>query len=89
MASSGHLVSPKHEPSKEKLWTETWKRVDRFLPDLRSELALDEDEDEDEDEEEVEKPGDVQEDAVSEPAAIPADEGKPEEEKMEQSELKA
>lgn len=43
MASSGYLVSPKQDPSKEKIWTETWKRIDRFLPDLRRELALDED----------------------------------------------
>lgn len=42
MASSGYLVSPKQEPSKEKLWAETWKRIDRFLPDLRSDLALEE-----------------------------------------------
>jgi golgi-specific brefeldin A-resistance guanine nucleotide exchange factor 1 len=40
MASSGYLVPPAKDPSKEKLWTETWKRIDRFLPDLRSELAL-------------------------------------------------
>lgn len=42
MSSSGYLVSPKQDPSKEKLWTETWKRIDRFLPDLRSDLALEE-----------------------------------------------
>lgn len=42
MASSGFLVSPKQDPSKEKLWTETWKRIDRFLPDLRGDLALEE-----------------------------------------------
>lgn len=42
MASSGYLVSPRQDPSKEQLWTETWKRIDRFLPDLRSDLALDE-----------------------------------------------
>ena len=40
MASSGYLVPPSQDASKEKLWTETWKRIDRFLPDLRSELAL-------------------------------------------------
>ena len=40
MASSGYLVSPRQEPSKQKLWVETWKRIDRFLPDLRSDLAL-------------------------------------------------
>jgi golgi-specific brefeldin A-resistance guanine nucleotide exchange factor 1 len=41
MSSSGYLVSPATDPSKEKLWMETWKRIDRFLPDLRSDLALD------------------------------------------------
>lgn len=42
MASSGYLVTPKRDPSKEELWTETWQRIDRFLPDLRTELALEE-----------------------------------------------
>lgn len=42
MASSGYLVSPRKDSSKEELWVETWKRVDRFLPDLRSDLALEE-----------------------------------------------
>jgi len=42
MASSGYLVPPSQDQTKEKLWTETWKRIDRFLPDLRSELALEE-----------------------------------------------
>lgn len=46
MVSSGHLVSPKQDASKEKIWTETWKRIDRFLPDLRSDLALEEPEEE-------------------------------------------
>ncbi|KLU85946.1 pattern formation protein EMB30 [Magnaporthiopsis poae ATCC 64411] len=41
MSSSGLLVAPQQDPSKEKLWVETWKRIDRFLPDLRKELALD------------------------------------------------
>ncbi|KAG9245808.1 hypothetical protein BJ878DRAFT_333626 [Calycina marina] len=41
MSSSGFLVPLSQDPSKEKLWTETWKRLDRFLPDLRQELALD------------------------------------------------
>ena len=41
MASSKYLVSPHIDPSKEKLWSETWKRIDRFLPELRGELALD------------------------------------------------
>jgi brefeldin A-resistance guanine nucleotide exchange factor 1 len=38
MAKDGYLVPPTEDPSKEKLWTETWKRLDRFLPDLRKEL---------------------------------------------------
>lgn len=41
MASSGYLVPPSRDASKEELWVETWKRIDRFLPDLRNELALD------------------------------------------------
>lgn len=56
MASSGYLVSPKQEPSKEQLWVETWKRIDRFLPDLRSELALEEDEEPEKTEEAKENP---------------------------------
>ncbi|KAG6042156.1 hypothetical protein E4U41_004960 [Claviceps citrina] len=39
MISSGLLVSPARDASKHQLWDETWKRVDRFLPDLRNELA--------------------------------------------------
>ncbi|KAK9770576.1 putative SEC7 domain-containing protein [Seiridium cardinale] len=42
MSSSGYLVPPSKDPSQEKLWAETWKRIDRFLPDLRNELALEE-----------------------------------------------
>lgn len=42
MASSGYLVSKSEDEEKQKLWTETWKRLDRFLPDLRKELAFDE-----------------------------------------------
>ncbi|KLP20859.1 Uncharacterized protein LW94_12248 [Fusarium fujikuroi] len=42
MASSKYLVSPHIDSSKEELWSETWKRIDRFLPELRGELALDE-----------------------------------------------
>jgi brefeldin A-resistance guanine nucleotide exchange factor 1 len=40
MSSSGYLVPPSTNPSQEKLWVETWKRLDRFLPDLRKELEL-------------------------------------------------
>jgi brefeldin A-resistance guanine nucleotide exchange factor 1 len=38
MAKGGYLVPPSEDPLKEKLWVETWKRLDRFLPDLRTEL---------------------------------------------------
>jgi golgi-specific brefeldin A-resistance guanine nucleotide exchange factor 1 len=41
MSSSGYLVPPSHDPIHEKLWVETWKRLDRFLPDLRKELDMD------------------------------------------------
>ena len=40
MSSSGYLVPPSRDPSHEELWVETWKRLDRFLPDLRKELDL-------------------------------------------------
>ena len=42
MSSSGYLVPPSKDPSQEKLWVETWKRIDRFLPDLRADLQLEE-----------------------------------------------
>ncbi|KAK5657707.1 hypothetical protein OQA88_2779 [Cercophora sp. LCS_1] len=40
MSSNGYLVPPKQNPEREELWNETWKRIDRFLPDLRKDLAL-------------------------------------------------
>ena len=42
MSSSGYLVPPSKDPSQETLWAETWKRIDRFLPDLRNDLAFEE-----------------------------------------------
>lgn len=42
MSSSGYLVPPSKDPAQEKLWVETWKRIDRFLPDLKNELTFDE-----------------------------------------------
>lgn len=42
MATSGYLVSPEKDPSRKKLWDETWERVDRFLPDLRGDILNDE-----------------------------------------------
>lgn len=41
MSSSGYLIHPTVDDAQEKLWIETWKRLDRFLPDLKAELALD------------------------------------------------
>lgn len=38
MADQGHLVPPSQNPSKEIVWTETKKRLDRFLPDLFKEI---------------------------------------------------
>ncbi|KAI0103708.1 Sec7-domain-containing protein [Nemania sp. FL0031] len=46
MSSSGYLVPPPKDPSQEKLWVETWKRIDRFLPDLRKDLSLEGEEEE-------------------------------------------
>ncbi|KAG4027643.1 hypothetical protein MFRU_028g00650 [Monilinia fructicola] len=40
MSSSGYLVPKSQDETQEKLWTETWKRIDRFLPDLREEIDL-------------------------------------------------
>lgn len=39
MESSGVLVPPAADATKKELWDETWKRVDRFLPDLQAEIA--------------------------------------------------
>ena len=44
MSSSGYLAPPSQNPSHKKLWVETWKRLDRFLPDLRKELDMNESE---------------------------------------------
>ncbi|KAI0173339.1 hypothetical protein GGR52DRAFT_542755 [Hypoxylon sp. FL1284] len=71
MSSSGYLVPPSKDPSQEKLWVETWKRIDRFLPDLRNELALEEPEAP----EETKQP---QTEAVAEKEAETAKEAEPE-----------
>ena len=39
MESNGALVPPTEDATKKEMWEETWKRVDRFLPDLRAEIA--------------------------------------------------
>lgn len=38
MADGGYLVPPSQDPSKESIWTETKKRLERFLPDLFKEI---------------------------------------------------
>ena len=38
MSDSGYLVPPDKNPEKAELWNETWKRLDRFLPNLFEEL---------------------------------------------------
>ncbi|RWA05181.1 hypothetical protein EKO27_g9926 [Xylaria grammica] len=71
MSSSGYLVPPSKDPSQETLWTETWKRIDRFLPDLRKDLSL-----EGEEEEEVtiaEKPMATRKVAAEEQAPVPTE----------------
>ena len=41
MADVGHLVPPSQDPSRENIWTETKKRLDRTLPDLFNEIFPD------------------------------------------------
>lgn len=41
MADGGYLVPPSQDPSKEEIWTETRKRLGRFLPDLFAEIFPD------------------------------------------------
>lgn len=38
MGDGGYLAPPTKDPSKEKIWTETRKRLDRFLPNLFTEI---------------------------------------------------
>ncbi|KAL1984281.1 hypothetical protein VTN96DRAFT_9333 [Rasamsonia emersonii] len=38
MADSGYLAPPAQDPSKEKIWVETRKRLERFLPNLFAEI---------------------------------------------------
>ncbi|KAI9822830.1 MAG: GDP/GTP exchange factor for ARF [Phylliscum demangeonii] len=41
MSSSGYLAPPNQKPELEKLWIETWRRVDRLLPGLFAEIFPD------------------------------------------------
>ena len=38
MSSGGYLVPPDEKPEREELWNETWKRINRFLPNFFAEL---------------------------------------------------
>ena len=38
LSNGGYLVPPGEEPEKEQLWNETWKRINRFQPELFKEL---------------------------------------------------
>ena len=38
MADAGILVSPDENPEHAKLWNETWKRLDHFLPGMFKEV---------------------------------------------------
>ena len=41
MANGGYLVPPSQDPNREENWTETQKRLERFLPDLFKEIFPD------------------------------------------------
>ncbi|KAI5305097.1 MFS sugar transporter [Ascosphaera pollenicola] len=41
MANGGYITRPSEDPSKERLWSETQKRLDRFLPNLFGEVFPD------------------------------------------------
>ncbi|KAL5113966.1 GDP/GTP exchange factor for ARF [Pleosporales sp. CAS-2024a] len=38
MSNGGYLAPPDEKPEQEEMWTETWKRVNRFLPNFLEEL---------------------------------------------------
>jgi brefeldin A-resistance guanine nucleotide exchange factor 1 len=38
MSNGGYLAPPDENPAQEELWNETWKRVNRFLPNFFAEL---------------------------------------------------
>jgi brefeldin A-resistance guanine nucleotide exchange factor 1 len=42
LSNGGYLVPPDEKPEKETLWNETWKRINRFQPNLFAELFPDE-----------------------------------------------
>ena len=45
MSSSGYLVPPSPDnpdEAKDKMWKETWKKINRFLPGLKRDIGMDE-----------------------------------------------
>lgn len=38
LSNGGYLAPPDEKPEQEELWNETWKRVNRFLPNFFAEL---------------------------------------------------
>jgi len=38
LSNGGYLAPPDEKPELEDMWTETWKRVNRFLPSFLGEL---------------------------------------------------
>jgi golgi-specific brefeldin A-resistance guanine nucleotide exchange factor 1 len=62
MADSGYLVPPDQKPEKRELWDQTWKNLDRFLPNLRREVFP--------------EPSNDGAQKVKDKKAAPADEGK-------------
>lgn len=42
LSNGGYLAPPDENPQREELWIETWKRINRFQPNLFAELFPDE-----------------------------------------------
>lgn len=38
LSSGGYLSTPEEKPEQEQIWNETWKRINRFQPNLLAEL---------------------------------------------------
>lgn len=72
MANGGYITRPSEDPSKERLWSETQKRLDRFLPNLFKEVFPDPQSEEPKQETATEAPPVIQaqsEEQESEPSA--------------------
>jgi brefeldin A-resistance guanine nucleotide exchange factor 1 len=38
LANGGYLAPPEEQPRREDMWTETWKKINRFQPELFGEI---------------------------------------------------